>query len=261
MDKRDVTAASEASETHQVALPSWIDRIAVSAELVRSDLVLLMPDDDELDARRLPSYQKHMRDSPETTLAGGPWLPVSALESRLAPHQEAEMNLEVFAAPWDYKPWLFYGIYRTRIFQAIGRRVIPATRHLALQLGLPSRLSHHRLTELAVVLSAQAAGPTCVGARGLWVRNANRTWRSRLALWEGHLELEQAVLSEGRGMAVSNWSAALEEALESAGVSSAGILSSPQDMLISWAHSAAQARSRYPEWSVPILRSLGRRFS
>jgi hypothetical protein len=253
-----VTDASRAMETLYVAEVSWTDRLATASSMASSDLVLLMPDDDVLNGIHLAQYVAEMNNCPRATVAGGPWL-TPARSMSLSAHATLVDVAEVSPqSPWEYLPWLFYGVFRSTLLRTIGKEVIPLTVRLAERLAFKTYLSQARLIELAIVLSCQYAGTSICGSKGFWQRETGRTWKERMTRWEGYRELESAILLEANMPAIRQWSSEVTAALPPPPVRSSAFV--PSTMLTEWATSASKAKTRYPRAAVPLLRRTGRAY-
>ena len=255
LDGETVNRMSHATGTMYCAEVSWVKRICQASEMVDADLVLLMPDDDLLDQGRLSALVYRMLKTPEATIGGGPWLRAIAEGERPLTPSRINFKLEWASAPWDYSPWLFYGVYRKAVLRSIGLYVVPATVALAQRLRLQTFLSEARLIELCVVLTGQICGPSVVGDEGFWFRSDRKTWPERLVRWEGYLELEEVLLSNENRKHIELWSDQVLENL--GGVVGTSIAASPGGMLSQWAHSGA-SRARYPRLVKKCLRTAGR---
>jgi hypothetical protein len=246
---------SRATTTTYYATPSWTSRITQAAGWVQSGAVTFMSDDDILNPGQLRWHADSLLARPEAQLAGGPWITMDRSEAPVNGGRARSLHLEQMEAPWVYRPWLFYGIFRAEAFRFVCEEIVPLSDRLAEMLALKSSLSRRRLIELTMVLGGQLLGPTLVGPVGIWGRSRARSWRERFSLWESHLELEEKIASAPAGL-MSTWSEEVRSAIShdfGEGIGSAEV---PSELLASWARSSIE-QDRYPTWSVPLLRKAG----
>ncbi len=250
--------------------PDFVLRFIRATQMVDSEFVAMLPDDDVTVPSTLQAISALMTDHPESAIGTGRWWTARAEgrqvhlgnslggEGSVAPRVAAPMP---DLSQWQFRPELYWGVYRTRIAADLFNRAALARSEFADACPRMSRISTWRMFELTVVLMCQARFATIEVEEPILIKDEARTLASRFDRWCGFLELESMLSSCQVPQALERWRQALqhEEAHESS-LLDAEQTDWAEAALLRWA-TDGRGRPRLRSLFAPAIRTSARALS